>query len=361
MTAPVDVGFYGTGFISRLHAAFLKRAGVEHRIAAVHDPDTARAAAFAQRVGARVVGEEELLDLVDAVYVCTWTSEHPRLVAAAAARGKAVFCEKPLAVDAPTAATMVEAVERAGVTNQVGLVLRYVPAFLLLEHLIRDERTGRVQAVVFRDDQYLPVHGQYGSTWRTDPARAGRGALLEHSIHDVDILRWMLGPVARVSGVVREVHGIARIDDVATARLEFASGAVASLTSVWHGVLERPSNRHVEVFCERLYAAIDGELHGPVRWQYTGEPAHSVEGEALVTASRAAGGLAVGEAGTMLAGTAFNPARAFLTAVKERTAVTPDFREALPAHAVVDAIYASADIGGTPVADPESVRPDLVE
>ena len=49
--------------------------------------------------------------------------------------------------------------------------------------------------VDFRDDQYIPVQGMYASTWRGDPARAGRGALLEHSIHDVDVLEWLFGPM----------------------------------------------------------------------------------------------------------------------------------------------------------------------
>src|SRR5690606_32020338 len=102
----VRVGFYGAGFITRFHVAALAASAVEHRIVAVHDPDADRAAAFAAEHGAAAVGEAELLGMVDAVYVATWTSEHPRLVAAAAAAGVAVFCEKPLAVDAPTAERM---------------------------------------------------------------------------------------------------------------------------------------------------------------------------------------------------------------------------------------------------------------
>ena len=99
----VRVGFLGAGFITRYHVLGLATCGVDHDIVAVHDPDTARAAAFAATHGARPVGEDELFDLVDAVYVATWTSEHPRLVERAAAAGVAVFCEKPLAVDAGAA------------------------------------------------------------------------------------------------------------------------------------------------------------------------------------------------------------------------------------------------------------------
>ena len=80
----VRVGFIGAGFIARTHNWFLKHTAADHRIVAVHDLDTDRAQAFADRVGAEVAGQDELLERVDAVFVTTWTSEHERLVAAAA-------------------------------------------------------------------------------------------------------------------------------------------------------------------------------------------------------------------------------------------------------------------------------------
>ena len=333
----VRVGFWGAGFISRFHTAALAASKVEHRIVAVHDPDPDRAAVFAAETGATVVGEDELIERVDAAYVTTWTSEHPRLVAKAADASLAVFCEKPVAVDAPTAERMVAGVEAAGVVNQVGLVLRFLPSFRWVRRLVHDERAGRVLAVVFRDDQYIPNQGVYGSDWRVDAARAGRGTLLEHSIHDVDILQWTFGPVVGVSAAVREVHGHDRIDDVAVARLDFADGALATLTSVWHDVLERPSLRRVEVFCERLYVALEGDFTGPVRWRFTGEPERVLEGTDLARALAAAG-----DTGTT------NAATAFLTAVRDHTAASPGLAEALPAHRVVDAVYASAAAGGAP-------------
>lgn len=336
----IRVGFYGAGFISQLHRWFLAGSEVDHAIVAVHDPDLARAKAFAEPLGAAVVGEDELLDRVDAVYVATWTSEHPRLVEKAAARGLAVFCEKPLAVDAPTARRMLEAVRKAGVTHQVGLVLRALPPQRLLRHLLRDERAGRVLSVVFRDDQFIPIQGRYASTWRSDPAKCGRGTLLEHSIHDLDLLQWWLGPVRSLSAVTREFHGHAKIDDLAVVRLDFESEAVASLTSVWHDVLERPSMRRVEVFCERLTVALEGDLAGPVRWRFTGEEEQCLEGAALTEALRARGD------GPL------NPATTFLRAVRDGGPADPDFADALAAHQLADAAYASAEAAGARVADP---------
>src|ERR1700756_3226732 len=96
----IRLGFYGAGLISGVHTWMLRDVDVAHKVVAVCDPDPARAATMAQRFDAHVVGEDELLDLVDAVFITCWTSEHERLVAKAAAKGRAIFCEKPLAFDA---------------------------------------------------------------------------------------------------------------------------------------------------------------------------------------------------------------------------------------------------------------------
>jgi predicted dehydrogenase len=348
------IGFLGAGFISRTHRFFLNRAPVDHRIVAVHDPDRQRALALAARRGADVVDEEQLLDTVDVVFVTAWTSEHERLVRAAAERGVAVFCEKPLAVDAPTAAAMVGVVERAGIPNQVGLVLRSLPQFIFARHLIHDDRAGRLMTIAFRDDQFIPVHGHYESTWRIDPERCGRGTLLEHSIHDVDVLRYLAGPVDSVSGVVREMHGHPLIDDVAVARLEFANGGVASLTSIWHDIVDRESQRHVEVFCERLQITLDSTPDGPISWQFAGEQRRSLRGRELAEACVEFGGgrdidlIDVGE------GAMFNPLTSFLEAVRDGLPSPLPLSEAIPAHLLVDAIYASADAGGT-VIEPKPI------
>ena len=124
-----------------------------------------------------------------------------------------MFCEKPLATSLDAARAMADAVAAAGVVNQVGLVLRSSPAFLELKHQIEDPRNGRVQAAVLRDDQFLPVQGMYGSTWRSDPDKAGAGTMLEHSIHDVDALEWLLGPAVSVSARSSTFHGNPGIED----------------------------------------------------------------------------------------------------------------------------------------------------
>lgn len=343
MSTPLRVGFLGAGLIATYHSKSLRRSGAEQRHpvvrAGVFDPDPERAASFAAAAGHTVMGDEdEVLDSCDAVYVCTWTSEHVRQVAKAVERGLAVFCEKPLAVDLPTAAAMTDLVATSGVVNQVGLILRRSAAYRWARHLLDDPAAGRVMTVVFRDDQFIPIQGHYASTWRSQRELVGAGTLLEHSIHDVDMLRYLVGDVERVSANTANFHGHDGIEDVATATLAFAGGAVGTLTSVWHDNLARPSLRRVEVFCERRHIVIEGDdWFGPVHWTDHDGTTGTLGGDELVAA------VAALHDGTD------NPDGAFVDAVVGGHPAWPDFGVALRAHEVVDAMYRSAAEGGSAV------------
>ncbi|MFN0090256.1 MAG: Gfo/Idh/MocA family protein [Acidimicrobiales bacterium] len=331
------VGFLGAGLVASLHARSLAASGAPFRWAGVHDPDRAAAERFAAATGAPVMaGEAALVAASDAVYVCAWTSEHPRLVALAAAAGRAVFCEKPLGVDLAAAGACVEAAQRAGVVNQVGLVLRASPALVLTRRLIRDPRSGRVVSVSFRDDQAIPLGGYYGTTWRADSARAGAGTLLEHSIHDLDLVEWLVGPARSLTARTANLHGHPGIEDTAAVLLELAGGAPAVLTSVWHDLGQRLSCRRLEVFCERARIEFEGNIGGVVRW----ERADGESGEL--------GDADVAEA--LGAELPANPDAAFLAAAAGAGPAEPDFAVALRAHVLADAAYRSAAAGGAPVA-----------
>jgi len=336
----IVVGFLGAGQQAGYHARSLAASGAEFRFGGVHDADPARAESFASWTGASVCASDiEVVEGADAVYVCTWTSEHPRLVSVAARQGKAVFCEKPLATGYAGAAAMANEVAECGVVNQVGLVLRSSNAMALLRHLIDDPESGRLLSVTFHDDQVLPVDGWYQSSWRGDVAKAGSGVLLEHSIHDVDLLERLGGPLARVAANVSYSHAVPGIEDVVTATFRYAGGAHANLTTAWHDIPERLNDRRIEVVCERLWASLEGDWIGPLRWQRPGQPSESLHGEALV--ARAA------ELGVSPP----NADGAFVAAVAAGTPATPDFADAVRAHAIVDATYRAAR-EGTVVAIP---------
>lgn len=336
----VRVGFLGAGLIATFHSKMLRRSGADVVWTGVFDPDADRCRAFAAASGAPAFGsEEEVLDGCDAVYVCTWTSEHRRLVEAAVARNLAVFCEKPLSTDLSGATAMADLVRGAGIVNMVGLIMRRAPACNLIRDLVTDPASGRVMSVVFRDDQYIPVQGMYASVWRGDRNLAGSGTLLEHAIHDLDILEYMTGRVASVSARSANFHGLDGIEDSVAATVSFADGGVGSLVSVWHDILERPSLRRMEVFCERAWVVLEepDDWWGPVRWTRLGGETGLVGGDDLVAECERRGIDMPNADGD------------FIDAVTAGQPVSPDFDDALRAHVLADAVYRSAAAGGAPI------------
>lgn len=334
---PLRVGFLGAGFIATMHSKLLRAAGASIERAGVFDCDAERTQQFAAASGHRICGSEgEVLDTCDAVIVCTWTSEHRRLVEAAAARGLAVLCEKPLATTLADAQAMLACVGAAGIVNQVDLVLRFIPRWVMAAELTRNAEAGRLMAVVFRDDQYIPIQGQYASTWRADVTRAGAGVLLEHSVHDLDVLELIGGPITTVRAHTSNFHEIAGIEDVATAMFGFANGAHATLTTVWHDNLSRPSGRHVEIICERRVITLSGDdFAGPISWQDSDGATDSLQGDALDAA--AAPLLTMGP----------NPDVAFVRAAIDNTPAYPDFALAVRAQTIAHACYRSAAADAT--------------
>ncbi|MDQ1455542.1 MAG: hypothetical protein QOH28_1162 [Actinomycetota bacterium] len=351
----IRIGLVGCGHIGTVHAVALQQLTdaelIDARLTATFDDDPDRAAKVARHQG----GEpretlEELLDAVDAVWVCTWTAGHLAAVEAAADRGLPIFCEKPLAPDLATATSVAAALER--VPHQVGLVLRWAPVFRNLAGVVASGEHGRVLAAVMRDDQYFPVQGMYGSTWRADVEHAGGGTVIEHSIHDVDVLRWTLGDPVEVSARTASRFGYSGIEDTAVATFAFADDSVAQLTSVWHQVLSRESSRRLEVFCEKAVLWTDDDYLGPLHVQ-TDDGEHLIESEAPSWSSRFTLPAVYAKALAQYA----EPSKAFLDSLsrlgtRRAPAATPVGHpragDALAAHRLVDLVYRSAADGGVP-------------
>ena len=346
----VRVGFVGAGLIAWAHALGLKAmidAGViDASVEVVHDQRERQARSLAEAMGAEVVADAaEVAARCDAVWVCTPTAAHRHAVDEALAAGRAVFCEKPLAVDLPAATALVEAVERAGVPSQCGLVLRSAPVFRALRDLVASGELGTPMAAVFRDDQYFPIQGRYASKWRGDVTQSGGGCLIEHSIHDVDILRFCFGEVTAVAARTANISGHEGVEDLASVSMSFVSGLEAQLTSVWHDILSRGSTRRVELFCREGMIWLDDEFRGPLHVQTSAETAVR-----LCPSPEWVDALPLADDEVGLAIRAYVEAdRGFLDAVSAGTTPEPSLGEALVAHRLVDAAYRSAAARGTPV------------
>jgi predicted dehydrogenase len=345
------IGFAGTGLIAWAHGlglrAMIEDRLIEAEIAVVLDENEQRAQGFAAAFGAEEVGElGELMERCDAVWICTPTVAHRRAVDAAIAISRPVFCEKPLATGLAGAQWLVQAVEAARVPAQSGLVLRSAPVFRALRELVASGSLGRPMTAIFRDDQYFPTQGTDASQWRADVTQAGGGCLIEHSIHDLDILRFCFGEVDQISARTANFSGHPGIEDLASVSLSFASGLEAHLTSVWHNILSRGSTRRIELFCQEGMVWLDDEFRGPLHVQTSHDsreiPCPSPGWVDDLPLSHDEVGLAI---------RAYVEAdRGFVDAVLGCRAPAPSLEEALVAHQLVDAAYRSAKGGGAAIA-----------
>jgi UDP-N-acetyl-2-amino-2-deoxyglucuronate dehydrogenase len=343
----IRIGIVGCGHIATVHSYALRRlsdAGlVDARVTATFDCDRERAATIAGHHDAEAMPSlEALLDDVEVVWICTWTAAHLEAVEAAAGRGCAVFCEKPLAPSFSLAEQLTAELER--VPHQVGLVLRHAPVFQAVAEIVQSGRYGRPLATVLRDDQYFPIQGMYASTWRSDPGIAGGGTLIEHSIHDVDLLRWILGDPIEVSARTACLFGHEGVDDVATLTLRYGSGSAATIVSVWHQILTRGSSRRLEVFCEEALLWTDDDHLGPLHVETS-------TGEELVVPPPPEwiDRLSLPEVLAKPLAQYAAPSKRFLDALARdgrEARGHPDARIALAAHALVDLAYRSAADGG---------------
>jgi myo-inositol 2-dehydrogenase/D-chiro-inositol 1-dehydrogenase len=350
----IRIGLVGCGHIGTVHSFALRELGdadlIDARIVATFDVDRERAGKLARHHDARPCAQlDELLDNVDAVWICTWTSAHLEAVEGAAARSRAIFCEKPLAPSLAEAQRLAEALGR--VPHQVGLVLRHAPVFDAAAELVGSGRYGRPLLTVLRDDQYFPIQGLYASAWRADVAKSGGGTLIEHSIHDVDVLRWVLGATLgepeEVSARTASMFEHPGVDDATVVTFRFAGGATATILSVWHQILTRGSLRRLEIFCEDALLWTDDDYLGPLRVD-TGAGEELVEGTPPAWIDR----FHVPEVLAKPLAQYAEPSKAFLDALSRDGAGArgyPGVEIALSAHSLVDQAYQSAAAGGRPV------------
>jgi predicted dehydrogenase len=349
MEATVKIGFLGAGLIGNEHATGLSgliKAGlIDASLSGVYDPDLGRARSFQKRFGFERVysADRELIesDAVDVVYITTWTSAHPALVEIAAAAGKPVFCEKPLARNLDDARLMGETARAAGIPNQIGLILRTSPAYGFARHLVRDTELGRLMTVNFRDDQYFPIQGVYRSEWRKEAKLAGGGTFIEHSIHDVDLMRWIFGDFSEIRAITRRFAGFEGVEDLALVTGELVHGGQVVFTSVWHNILSRESNRFCEMFFENGRVVVENEVFGPVTVE-RGEIPVKVYDQAEIGQWYMQANPEIMEISPAVASPTALEDYQFLRALLEGRQPGPDFSVGVAAHEVIEAAYRSA-------------------
>lgn len=217
----------GVGMISWAH---VHAAGLARTLASLDGVDYA--GSFDER-GAPHDGPahrtvHELLAQCDAVVIASTNAAHHRYTLAAASAGVHVLCEKPLATTLAAGREMIEACRAAGVQLGLALPVRSSPAVIALKAAIDGGALGAIRAVRATNP------GQFPGGWFGDPGEAGGGAVMDHTVHVVDALRWLLGQeVVRVHAEVGSfLHGLA-VEDCGLLTLELSGGAFASIDCSW--------------------------------------------------------------------------------------------------------------------------------
>lgn len=215
------------GIVSFAHVHAPQYAAVLHALdtadfVGVTDDHAPRGREAADRFGVRFFEEPgSLFQEVEAVIVCSENRKHARDSIAALRGGAHVLCEKPISTTVEDAKAMIRASEETGRQLRVAFPVRYLPAIRQAREAVRAGAIGRVLGVNGTN------RGQIPGGWFLDPEAAGGGAVMDHTVHVADALRWIFGAeVERVYAEVGTFFGAENIDDGAILTLEFEGGTV---------------------------------------------------------------------------------------------------------------------------------------
>jgi predicted dehydrogenase len=230
----LSCAFVGTGWWGSELAKAAASLSQRIAIAGFYSLDEAACRKLAAQHGGRVFSSfDEVLKTrsVDAVVLATPHSQHAPQVIAAAQAGKHVFCEKPLALDVPSARSASEACAKANRVLAVGHNRRLMPG------------TQKLCEILPRLGKILHFEGHYSGDlmmrlpaghWRIRRAEMPAAGMAPMGLHMVDTVQWLLGPVSRVSAIVKrqaDWQNGADVDDTCAALVELESGATGTLAS----------------------------------------------------------------------------------------------------------------------------------
>ncbi|HUY73961.1 MAG TPA: Gfo/Idh/MocA family oxidoreductase [Candidatus Dormibacteraeota bacterium] len=276
----VGIGIAGYGMMGRAHsyaytvAPVLRRLDHRPKLRVISGRDREKVAQAAAAYGFESWTEDwrEMIARpdVDIVDICTPPGTHAEIAAAAAAAGKAVICEKPLAITYGQAARAVEAVKKAGVLSAVGFNYRRLPAVSLMKRMVDEGAIGAVRLVraTWLSDEFADPTIPFD--WRFDRAMGG-STIADLGSHLLDMATWMAGGIAEVSAqsetFVRERSGRhVSVDDASSALARFDSGA-RGVFEMARTAVRRPCDFTIELNGDRgtlvfEYARLNELMYG---------------------------------------------------------------------------------------------------
>ena len=370
---PLNIGMIGYGFMGRAHSNAYRRVAnffpdLKYRpvLKAVCARNEERARAFADTWGYESIETDwrKLIARPDihAIDICTPNDLHREIAIAAAAAGKMILCEKPLARTAAEGEEMCQAVEKAGVLNTVWYNYRRVPAVTLAKNIIDSGKLGRVfhyRANFLQDwtiNADLPQGGE--GLWRLDVEAAGSGVTGDLLAHCIDTAIWLNGKITSVTAmtetfVKERLHNLTGqvqkvgIDDACAFLARFANGSLAIFEST------RYARGHKALYTFEIngeHASIAWDLHDLHRlkfFDHADESAvrgwrdiHVTDRDHPYMDKWWVPGLQIGYEHSFV-----HQVADFLAGVERGQSAGPTFRDAMDTQRVCDAVLASAKSG----------------
>jgi myo-inositol 2-dehydrogenase/D-chiro-inositol 1-dehydrogenase len=231
----IGVGLVGAGLIGDQHALAFKRVKGA-RVLGVADPDRARARRLADTHGVPAVFDDyrRLLERADIDMVCVGAPNytHRDIVVAAAAAGKHVVCEKPLARTIAEADEMLAAADRAGIKLMYAELVCFAPRYVRAKELMDEGAFGRVFQIKHGETHYGPH-----SDWFWQGDRSGGGVLMDMGCHSIEIIRWLYGKPA-IESVTAELGTFVHkdrteLEDHALVTIRFAGDRLGFIETSW--------------------------------------------------------------------------------------------------------------------------------
>lgn len=167
---------------------------------------------------------------IDIVYIATPPSSHKEIALKAAAAGKPVYVEKPMAACYEDCVVMNEAFQKAGLPLFVAYYRRALPNFLKIRELLKDGIIGEIRTVnIFMNKELIPDNIRSGEfNWRVIPEISGGGYFYDLASHQFDFLDFLFGPVSKASGIASNQAGLYSAEDVVAGSFIFENGVVGS-------------------------------------------------------------------------------------------------------------------------------------
>ncbi|MGI5866360.1 MAG: Gfo/Idh/MocA family protein [Syntrophaceticus schinkii] len=243
----LNFGIIGCGRIAHKHAEAIKK-NEKANLLCVCDIIEERAAEYKDKYGAEAhfTDYRKMLEYsgLDVVNICTPSGMHAEMGIAAAQAGKHVIVEKPMALSLKDADDLIGACDESGVKLAVCFQNRFNPPVQKLRRALEEGRFGKLthaSAIVrwFRPQDYYDQ-----APWRGTRAMDG-GCLMNQSIHNIDLLQWMMGPVESVFGYTATNLRKIECEDVGVAVLKFKNGALGVIeasTTIYPENLEETLN-----------------------------------------------------------------------------------------------------------------------